>query len=201
MQALVLDRNLLNSKPGEPASIVAMALTNTTLDQLEPGLKPEILAFLAGLKLIQSEEEKYPIIALAGIDLSNIGQPIGIGFLDFHGADLSMANFTNARIDMSDFTDANLEGAVFEHATFLGCNFSGANLNGVYLTGVNIWKAGFDEKTILPNGKLWDHNDMVKEFGAVIQDPYTDHEYHETLKELGYSENGISKMNSGHNEQ
>jgi uncharacterized protein YjbI with pentapeptide repeats len=94
----------------------------------------------------------------AGANLTDIRVMANMSGADFHGADLTNANFTprEARpgqgtittlaknmLKSCDFTKAILRGANFDHAVLTFARFAGADLTGANLTDTDLSRADF----------------------------------------------------------
>lgn len=99
---LILEHDLVSSKPGDPVRTIARARTHTVLRQLDGIRKGALVRFLVESKLILDPESKEPglppesVITLRGADLTN--------------ADLRGVNFARVRLRGVDLTGADLRG-------------------------------------------------------------------------------------------
>jgi uncharacterized protein YjbI with pentapeptide repeats len=169
IQDLLLNHNLLKSKPGDDVATLARAQTLIALQGLDPERKGLLLQFIYNAQLIGFCENcksdairtilQPAIIILNGTNFSGVHLSIDhsatingnvIGSVPISGADLSGVNLSGADLSMVDleYTDlsrANLSRATLSRATFAndlsGVDFSGANLSGTYLGGAYLWAA------------------------------------------------------------
>lgn len=94
----------------------------------------------------------------AGANLNGIRVMANLSGADFHGADLSDANFTPREVRAGqgtittlsknllkscDFTKAIMRGATFEHALMTFSRFNGADLTGANLSDTDLSRADF----------------------------------------------------------
>ena len=186
MQGLILDRGLLEAETASPVTTMAMMLTRTTFDRLEPEQKTRALQFLDGTGLTTATHSEDLKISLTGISLDGVGLPTSYANGSFFGADFRFANMTGARFDMADFRGADFMGTHLENTKMMYCDFSAANLEGAFLKGANLFGSKFSDQTIMPNGKKWHEDVNWDKLGVVFEDPYTDKEYREALEELDY---------------
>ena len=165
IQDLLLNHDLLKSKPADDVAILARARTLTALQGLDPERKGRLLIFLYEAELIGFEDSKLhdSIINLSSANLS--GANLNGAFLsgaNLNGANLSGANLNEAFLIYADLTGADLRGAVLNNAILEGAvisniistvdlsgaslfaadlkgvNLSGANLSGANLSGANL---------------------------------------------------------------
>jgi Pentapeptide repeats (8 copies) len=123
IQDLLLNHNLLKSKPGTDVATLAQARTLSTLEALDRKRKGTLLKFLYEAHLININYGGA-IIILNRADLSDAD----LSDADLNRADLSWANLQRANIDGTDLFGTNLSNA----------NLKGANLRNANLTEV-IW--------------------------------------------------------------
>jgi ABC-2 type transport system permease protein len=160
---LFVNNNLLSAKPTDATAIVANALTQETLLQLDPEHKAALLRFLYSTRLIDDE---FHVISLEGadlhgadlanLDLSDINLS-GVNFssADLQGADLSFGALTSANLSNANLTGANLSGVDMHNANLNNANLTGANLQGVIGLGTDqLAKARSLAGTILPDGSV-----------------------------------------------
>ncbi len=139
IQDLLLNHNLLKSKPGDNVATLARARTLEALQGLDGKRKGVLLNFLYEARLIglvdsSNGKKEDPIFSLSNADLSNA---------DLSGANLSGANLSGAILSSAFLTSAHLDGA-FLNSAFLdqahldSAFLSGANLDGAVLGGADL---------------------------------------------------------------
>jgi len=101
------------------------------------------MQFLVEAKLVQSVDERPPIVGLSGANLSGAN----LSGADLSGADLSDANLENANLESANLENANLEGADLDYATMKLAAFDHANMQNVSAFKANLYLA-----------HLWDTN-------------------------------------------
>lgn len=165
IQDLLLNHNLLKSKPSDEVAILARARTITALQGLDPGRKGRLVQFLYEAQLIGfqgDKADKYKlhnkIIDLSLADLSYPGSNDGIyNRANLPGADFSDANLSGANLIGANLIGANLNGAIlwetqldatdlsYAHlslARLIGAHLNQANLSGTDLTHADLFGAG-----------------------------------------------------------
>lgn len=174
MSGLMLDRDLLTSRPGSAVREVARAETLSTVRRLSGERKGEVVRFLeeAGLLRVPlvrvgSRLAATPtnlILDLDGADLRGVDLR---GFLfsgperstgDALGGDLRGARFDHALLEYIVFYDADLRGASFEESSFnrtdflfprlQEASFKGAYLNSAYFIHADLRGASFEEAVL-----------------------------------------------------
>ena len=125
MGTLLLERDLRNSQEDSEVRTLARARTLTVLGRLDPARKAQVIQFLVEAELVQSVDDRDPIVALSGVDLSHA---------ELSETDLSGANLSNANLSNADLSEANLRGAALSGASLRGADLSSANLNDADLT-------------------------------------------------------------------
>jgi uncharacterized protein YjbI with pentapeptide repeats len=164
IQYLLLNTNLLKSKPIDDVAILARARTLTALHGLDPDRRGRLLIFLHEAHLIGFFDDKNKktddaIIDLSGADLrgamlGGITNLYGLSFptnlsgaklggTNLYGAELYVTNLSNADLIGADLREANLEKADLGNAKItqqqldqvLKCK--GATLSGVLKCRVN----------------------------------------------------------------
>lgn len=105
--ALLLERNLGESKRGDPVQTIARTRTLDVLglEGLDGKRKGQIIKFLSESRLVNGSPP--PIISLEGAEL----READLHDLNLIGADLRRANLTRANLAGADLTNANLAGA------------------------------------------------------------------------------------------
>jgi uncharacterized protein YjbI with pentapeptide repeats len=128
MSSLMIGKNSLrNSEEDSEVRTLARARTLTVLGRLDPKHKKAVVQFLVDAKLVQSVDERPPIVGLSGANLS--------------GANLSGAPLSGAELIEADLGDADLRWADLSDAILSGAILSGANLSGANLSGANLSRA------------------------------------------------------------
>jgi uncharacterized protein YjbI with pentapeptide repeats len=140
MTNLMLDRNLLRSRPPSEVQAIARTATLTAVRRLNGRRKGELIRFLAEAGLLSGGE-------LSG----NNPPPVDVSSGDLRAADLTNADLDGARLDGADLRGArfdhaslrhsslgtdtlrvlgtDLRGASFKHATIEDTDFDGADLS------------------------------------------------------------------------
>jgi uncharacterized protein YjbI with pentapeptide repeats len=168
MSGLMLDRNLLSSKPGDAVRAVASTVTLTALRRLDGDRKAEVVRFLYGASLLQGQGHPLGIapVDLFDADLERVNlynTPLSVHSCCAHGetsvgpnlsgANLARGNFALADLGGTDFSGANLSGANLSRADLDDANFqsadlTGANLSGADLTGANVNQAFLEDANL-----------------------------------------------------
>jgi membrane protein implicated in regulation of membrane protease activity len=174
MSSLLLEKDLRASKEESEMRTLARARTLTVLGRLDPSRKIAVMDFLEEADLIQSVDQRAPIIALAGADLSgaNLSEAnlsgatlseanlsgANLEDADLYGANLINANLNNADLSEADLNDADLNDADLSEADLgeatLGnadlsdANLSDANLDETYLSRALLWSADLSSATL-----------------------------------------------------
>jgi hypothetical protein len=117
MSTLVLNYNLLKSKPGSPVRTLAVAQTDTAVRNLDGQRKGTLIRYLWEARLITGNS---PIVTLFQVDLSDA---------NFMGANLAGVNLSDNDLTGADFANANPNGADLKKADLNGADLSGANLS------------------------------------------------------------------------
>lgn len=147
MTALLFDRKLRTSKPGDEVRTIARAKTLTTLDGLTTNLPSGeksydnrqmlLLQFLQETQLIRKDRV---IVSLKGADFTR-----GSFFMaDFHDANLSETFFGSG----SDLNRANLSGTNLTKAFFFDADLSETNLSRSDLSGAIIVKTDLSKASL-----------------------------------------------------
>ncbi len=168
IQALLLNHNLLKSKPGDDVAILARARTLTALQGLDPERKGVLLNFLYEAHLIgyYNFDQKKPLAALIDLSFANLSGA-NLSFVNLSGANLSGANLSGAnlsgvglgfaKLHEANLRKAKLHGADLSGADLSGADLSGADLSGADLSGATIFQPQLDvvfscQGAILPKG-------------------------------------------------
>ena len=151
MKELLLEKELLTSKPNDPVRNVARTLTIATMQRLDGRRNEILLHFLQEARVIKGQEEKQEAVIdfknanLAGIDLSGVV----ISNLDLSLANLSKANLSKAILwnpnlaldGLEMFQAVNLQGAILINADLSNAHLCGANLSYTILFDATLSKA------------------------------------------------------------
>ena len=163
-QDLLLNHNLLKSKPYNDVAILARARTMTALRGLDPKRKGLLVKFIYDTGLIgfmsanDYVEPNYPpifticgncpivketehdaIIFLAGADLSGADlYQANLFGADLHEANLTNADLRNAYLASAILIQADLSGADLHDAWLFGADLSGADFSGANLSGADL---------------------------------------------------------------
>jgi uncharacterized protein YjbI with pentapeptide repeats len=143
MSALLLEKNLRESKPDDEVRTVARVRTLTMLYQLNTRRTNYMLSFLRESKLI-TDDPSTSIITFSEADLSNAN----LQGVDFYSIDFSKANLREANLREADLIGANLSEAYLRKANLSGANLSDANLSGANLSGANLSGANLSEANL-----------------------------------------------------
>ncbi len=93
---------------------------------------------------------------LQGAGLYNVNlQDAKLLVANLQGAILGEANLEGAKLSYANLQDAKLLAANLQGAKLVKANLQGANLRDANLEGAIIYKAPFDEITVLPDGSKW----------------------------------------------
>jgi hypothetical protein len=153
IQDLLLNHNLLGSKPNDDVAILARARTLTALQGLDPERKGRLLMFLHEDELIGFDDNNgkkhESIINLSGANLNRVY----LFGANLRGADLSNADLSGANLRGADLSDTNLfndylTGAVLFGAILFGAELFEARLVGADLTGTNLSDADLGDANL-----------------------------------------------------
>ncbi len=158
IQDLLLNHNLLKSKPTDDVAILAQARTLTALQGLDAQRKAKVVQFLHEAYLIgfydsfdsfpsrppSNNKYKKSIFSLSGADLKGAT----LTGADLTGAVLRGADLSGADLKGATLTGADLTGAVLRGADLSGADLSGAYLNGAYLNGANLSSANLSSANL-----------------------------------------------------
>src|SRR5215217_7942283 len=131
MTALILEKNLRDSKEVSEVRTLARARTLTVLGRLGPDRKGSVVQFLYESYLIRRGN---PIVDLKNADLSEAD----LSNAKLSDANLSYANLSYANLNYASPIDANLGGAELNFASLSEAQLSNANLRGVTLSYANL---------------------------------------------------------------
>jgi uncharacterized protein YjbI with pentapeptide repeats len=142
MSTLMLERKLLEAKPGDPVHTLAQARTSTVILRLDAQRNESVARFLTDSGLAVSSEASPRLlgeIALSDATLSGAHLPnADLSNADLSGADLSGAFLRYAHLRYADLSNANLRGAEVYGAFLIFANLSGADLRGADLKGADL---------------------------------------------------------------
>jgi uncharacterized protein YjbI with pentapeptide repeats len=162
MSGLLLEKDLRTSEVNSEVRTLAQVRTLTVLGRLDPSRKTAVMQFLVDADLVQSIDERDPIISLNGADLSGANvSDANLRNADLNGADLSdsdlsdsdlsdsdlsFADSANADLSFADLSDANLRGASLSDVELRGAilrhaNLSDADLSDAFLRGADLSNA------------------------------------------------------------
>jgi len=161
IQDLLLNHDLLKSKPTDDVAILARARTLTALQGLDPGRKGSLVQFLYEAQLIGfqgDKTDKFKLhdkiidLSLADLNYANIS---GANLSDFilnsanlPGANLPGADFSYANLSHADLTSANLTNAILNGANLLGAGLTSADLSYAHLSGATLFGAGLNQANL-----------------------------------------------------
>ncbi len=168
IQDLLLNHNLLKSKPDEDVAILARARTLTALQVLDPERKGHLLTFLYEARLIGFDDPNgkthNPIIYLYSADLSD--------------ADLSGANFSGANLSGTILYKADLSNTLLYNADLSSTDLSSADLRGARslnsanLSGAILYRADLSDAQNLTQHQL---DQVLSCEGAILAKGLTCH--------------------------
>lgn len=136
MSDMLLSDNLLKSSQNSPVRAIAEARTFTTLHDLDPDRKAELVHFLWKAELVTGNP---PVISLSTAPL---------GSANFQHALLMNLNFSGALLINSTFNDCDLTGAYFSQTILPGTTLNNVNLSGVDMTGANLYGVTLQDATL-----------------------------------------------------
>jgi hypothetical protein len=149
MSALLLEKDLRDSKKDSEVRILARARTLTVLRRLGPSSKGTVVQFLYEAGLIKGAQ---PVVSLLQADLSNA---------DLRGATLSHANLFRADLRGAVLSYAHLNPADLSHADLSFAALSGADLSHAEgWTKKQLSAANSLEGATMPNGQKYE--DWIK---------------------------------------
>jgi uncharacterized protein YjbI with pentapeptide repeats len=124
MSELLLNKQLLESRPGDMVRQVARARTLTTLRRLDSVRNIIVLRFLQDAHLIGIQNA---VIDLSNADLSND---------HLSGTNLSVTDLSSANLSHADLNGANLSHAILNSVTLSNATLKDANLSNTFLNSV-----------------------------------------------------------------
>ncbi len=143
IQDLLLNHNLLESKPFDSVATLARARTLTALQGLDPERKVRLLIFLYDTKLIgwMDADNKWhaPSLDLGGplLDKANL-RGLDLSGTYFAGIYLTSVDLSDAHLARAQLNDSMLIGAIFDHTDLSGATLVRANLTVAPLYGANL---------------------------------------------------------------
>ena len=157
MTRLLLDKELLASKPTDVVHIIARAQTLTIVRKLDGARKGTLLRYLHELGLL----EKEPLMDLAGADLSGADLTFGtLSGTNLSGVDLSKANLWMADLRGSTLARSNLSRVDARGANFNDDDLTAADLGGATLPATSLNEAKLVEADL--SGATLTHADLGK---------------------------------------
>jgi uncharacterized protein YjbI with pentapeptide repeats len=144
MSSLLLEKDLRVADKDSEVRTLARARTLTVLGRLDPSRKTAVYQFLVDADLVQSIDERDPIISLNGADLggANVSDAdlrnADLNGADLNGADLSEADLSEADLSFADLDNANLSFADLSFADLKGASLSDVDLRGSILRDANL---------------------------------------------------------------
>jgi uncharacterized protein YjbI with pentapeptide repeats len=151
MSNLLLEKNLRTSEEDSEVRTLARARTLTVLGRLDPSRKTAVYQFLVDADLVQSIDERDPIISLNGADLggANVSDAnlrnADLNGADLNGADLSEADLSEADLSFADLANADLSFADLSDANLRGASLSDVELRGAILRHANLSDADLSD--------------------------------------------------------
>jgi uncharacterized protein YjbI with pentapeptide repeats len=139
MSSLLLERDLRASEVDSEVRTLARSRTLTVLGRLDPSRKTAVMQFLVDSDLVQSIDERDPIISLNGADLSGANvSDASLRNADLNGADLSDSDLSDSDLSGASLSDVDLRGAILHDANLSVANLRGADLRDAYLRGADL---------------------------------------------------------------
>lgn len=160
---MMLHDGLRTSQPNSTVALVAEVNTATTLRQLEPAGKGNLLRFLYETALINNDTH---VIGLSQLDAHNANlvnidlRDTYLFGLDLHGSDMRGINLSYATLNYASLANTNLAGADLHGSDMRNTDLTGANLNGAdlkdvtELTNAQLAKAKSLTGATMPDGSL-----------------------------------------------
>lgn len=151
MKDLILNHGLLTSAKGDPARVLAQALTYATVRELDGNRKGDVLRFLHNAQLIRRGDSKVSLVSanfsnavLVNTNLENAE----LSLCHFRGADFRRARLKGANLYAADMGRANMSNACLEDAVLAHANFDDADLQGTQFDGAQVFRTGFYRATL-----------------------------------------------------
>ena len=141
MSGLMLNKNLLKSKPDDPVRAVARTVTLASLRRLNGERRAEVVRFLSEAQLLVDAERdlhENPLVTVSDADLRAAQladaelASADLASTDLKGADLEHANLDGANLRLANLRDANLGDATLTRAYLLGACLKGAFLEDAF---------------------------------------------------------------------
>jgi uncharacterized protein YjbI with pentapeptide repeats len=136
MSTLLLTKDLRESEDDSEVRTLARARTLTVLGRLDPSRKTVVMSFLVEAGLVQSVDEREPLIGLSGASL---------GEVNIEEADLSNAVLEDAKLNGAKLNRTKLNGAQMSHAALDSAELHSAQLNNTRLSGANLNNAALGD--------------------------------------------------------
>jgi uncharacterized protein YjbI with pentapeptide repeats len=136
---MMLHDGLRTSQPSSTVALVAEVDTATTLRQLEPAGKGNLLRFLYETALINNDTH---VIGLSQLDAHNANlvnvdlRDTYLFGLDLHGSNMRGVNLSYATLNYANLANTNLAGADLHGSDMRNIDLTGANLSGANLKDV-----------------------------------------------------------------
>src|SRR5258708_6273577 len=143
MSALLLEKNLRESKLDDEVCTIARVRTIIMLCQLNTRRINYMLVFLRESKLI-TDDMSTNILTFSKANLSNVY----LQGVDFHSIDLNYAKLSGANLGEANLSGADLGRAFLSKAYLNEANLSEANLSGAYLSKAELSKAYLSEANL-----------------------------------------------------
>lgn len=167
MSGLILDRELLRSRPDDDVRAVARTVTLTTLRRVDGERRGLVVQFLAEARLLSEDDPKVGLedadlrsadlrgawllgvnlfeANLAGADLAGAYlASANLSGTRLVGANLARATLAEARLPLANLAEASLKGAHLKGASLAGANLKGANLERADLGGAALVDANLE---------------------------------------------------------
>src|SRR5215211_684344 len=139
MSGLLLEKDLRTSEVNSEVRTLAQVRTLTVLGRLDPSRKTAVMQFLVDADLVQSIDERDPIISLNGADLSGANvSDANLRNADLNGADLNGADLSEADLSEADLYKADLSGSNLRFASLILADLRWANLSEANLRNANL---------------------------------------------------------------
>jgi uncharacterized protein YjbI with pentapeptide repeats len=161
MSGLMLNKELLASRPDSPVRAVARTVTLGTLRRLDGDRKGEVVRFLVEAHLL---DLKHPRLRLDGADLSGVVligahlEDVTLEGLTLNHADLRFAKLDRSNLEGANLENANLEGAGLYKANLFLAHLARANLDHAYLAGAKLSMADFSDAILV--GASFESSDL-----------------------------------------
>jgi Pentapeptide repeats (8 copies) len=150
ISSLMLDRDLLRSRPGSAVRQVARTATLTATRRVNGRRKGEIVRFLSEVGLLQpkpiGDAFSEATILLDGADLrgADLAGALLSG-IDFFRVDLRGADLTHALLSENFFTLSDLRRSRFDYASVVNGSFERSDLRGASFKNGSITRTLFED--------------------------------------------------------